>query len=95
MLTRIHISQPAMRANLKDGADRPIITCKTYRENRYGHTAEILDDRGKVVARVRYEPTRPLSCGARCWIECEGEVRVLLRDGSPAPANNVPDCSAA
>jgi hypothetical protein len=32
---------------------------------------------GKVVARVVYSPDKPLSCGARVWIETEADVEII------------------
>jgi hypothetical protein len=46
---------------------------KTYRTNTPARSAEILVG-GLVVARVVYRPERPLSCGARVWLETDAEV---------------------
>ena len=35
---------------------------------------DILDRNGDVVATVMYSPDRPLSCGARVWIEADWVV---------------------
>jgi hypothetical protein len=72
----IHISQSVIRANKKNGEENPVITCKTYKENIYTKEIEILDEGGSVVAKVIYSPDKPLSCGARVWIETHHEVRV-------------------
>jgi len=74
MKTKIHVNQHNIRANNK-GADLPVITVKDYRQNRKCNEVDILKD-GQVVARVVYSPDRPLSCGAKVWIETELEVRV-------------------
>tara|TARA_R110001583_G_scaffold9651_17_gene45570 strand:+ start:8783 stop:8923 length:141 start_codon:yes stop_codon:yes gene_type:complete len=42
---------------------------KTYKSNEYGHDVQIL---GK--SRVVYSPNKPLSCGAKVWIETEAPV---------------------
>jgi hypothetical protein len=47
------------------------LTCKTYKDTRYGHTAEI---NGKV--RIVYRPDKPLACGATVWIETDSPVTV-------------------
>ena len=60
-----------IRSNKKNGTNDPVITVKTYKSNTYGHEVEIL---GK--SRVVYSPDKPLSCGARVWIETDGEVLV-------------------
>lgn len=74
MKTKIHVNQHNIRANLK-GADLPVITVKDYKQNRKVNEAKIIYD-GKVVATVIYSPEKPLSCGARVWVETECEVVV-------------------
>jgi len=74
MKTKIHVNQHNIRANNK-GADLPVITVKDYKQNRKCNEVDILKD-GQVVARVVYSPDRPLSCGAKVWIETELEVLV-------------------
>lgn len=74
MLTRIHVNQHAIKRNNKTGSNEPVITCKTYKDNRYAHEAIIKDKAGNEVARVVYRPDKPLSCGARVWIETNNEV---------------------
>jgi len=78
MKTVIHVNQHRIKSNAKTGRRDPVITVKTYRENRYADEVVILDSRGEEVARVVYRPHRPLSCGARCWVETNGEVRIVL-----------------
>jgi hypothetical protein len=73
----IHVNQHVIRANSKNGEENPVITCKTYKENRYAKQVEILDAEGKVVARIIYSPNKPLSCGARVWIETENEINII------------------
>ena len=74
MKTKIHVNQHNIRANNK-GADLPVITVKDYKQNRKCNEVDILND-GQVVARVVYSPKKPLSCGAKVWIETDLEVRV-------------------
>lgn len=76
MKTIIHVNQHVIRANKKNGVENPVLTCKTYKENIYAKEIEILDESGNVVAKVIYSPDKPLSCGARVWIETHNEVRV-------------------
>lgn len=80
MKTIIHVNQHIIKKNVKDGSINPVLTCKTYKDNIYGHEAVILDKHGDEVARVVYRPDKPLSCGARVWIETESKVNVILRD---------------
>lgn len=80
MRTIIHVNQHVIRRNSKTGEREPVLTCKTYKDNRYAHRAEILGSDGEVVATVIYRPDKPLSCGAKVWIETDAEVR-LDQDG--------------
>jgi hypothetical protein len=73
----IHINQHVIKSNTKTGEREPVITCKTYKENKYGHQVIIKDDYGKEVAKIIYSPDKPLSCGARVWIETNNEVEVI------------------
>ena len=74
MKTIIHVNQHVIKKNAKDSENNPVLTVKTYKENRYAHEVEILDDAGNVIATVVYRPENPLSCGARVWIETKNEV---------------------
>ena len=80
--TIIHVNQHTIRANAKHGTDDPCLTVKTYEDNRYAHEAIILDDEGNEVARVVYRPHKPLSCGARCWIETRQPVETRTVTGA-------------
>jgi len=67
----IHINQHTIRRNAKTGEREPVITVKTYKSNDYGHEV-IIDGPCKIV----YSPDKPLSCGAKVWIETMDEVHV-------------------
>jgi hypothetical protein len=69
MKTVIHVNQHVIKSNAKNGENKPTLTVKTYKENRYAHEVEI-----KGPSRVVYSPDKPLACGARVWIETEAEV---------------------
>ena len=79
MKTIVHVNQHKIRANTKKGLHdlAPVLTVKTYKSNNYGYQAIIKDENGKEVARVIYSPHKPLSCGARVWIETKNEVEVV------------------
>jgi|TARA_R110000737_G_scaffold331600_1_gene347951 hypothetical protein len=72
MKTRIHVNQHNIRANNK-GENLPVITVKDYTQNRKANTAKVMKD-GEVVCQVVYSPDKPLSCGAKVWVETELEV---------------------
>lgn len=76
-VTRIHVNMHNIRANLKKGTDLPVITVKKGKQNVYGH--EVLVDGPSAVV---YSPGKPLSCGARVWIETVSTVRIAERDSS-------------
>ena len=72
MKTIIHVNQHVIKENRKTGAKEPVLTVKTYKSNTYAHEVEILGP-----SKVVYSPDKPLSCGARVWIETHGEVRIV------------------
>ncbi len=67
----IHVNQHKIKKNTKHGTDEPVLTCKTYKENLYAHEAVLRTKEGVEIARVIYSPHKPLSCGARVWIEVD------------------------
>jgi hypothetical protein len=71
MKTVIHVNQHIIKRNQKTGATDPVLTVKTYKSNVYAHEAEILGP-----SKVVYQPEKPLSCGAKVWIETESEVEI-------------------
>ena len=71
MKTRIHVNQHKIRSNKKYDLNEPVITVKTSKSNTYGHEVEVLGP-----SKIIYSPDKPLSCGARVWIETEGEVKI-------------------
>jgi hypothetical protein len=73
----IHVNQAVIKRNRKTGSREPVITCKTYDSNTYGHTVVIYDKDGIEVARVVYSPDKPLGCGAHVWLETTARVEVL------------------
>jgi|TARA_R100000482_G_scaffold105457_1_gene48039 hypothetical protein len=72
MKTKIHINQHVIKSNHKNNKRDPVITVKTYNSNNYGHQVDILGP-----SKVIYSPDKPLSCGAKVWIETDSEVIVI------------------
>jgi hypothetical protein len=72
MKTIIHVNQHAIRRNIKAETPEPVLTVKTYKTNTYAHEVLI-----KGQSKVVYSPHKPLSCGARVWIETESEVEII------------------
>lgn len=75
MKTIIHVNQHVIKRNRKEGLNDPPLTVKDYKQNRKAQRADILGPSGEVIATVVHSPDKPLSCGARVWIETESEVR--------------------
>ena len=71
MKTIIHVNQHAVRRNIKAEVKEPVLTVKTYKSNAYAYAVDI-----KGPSRVIYSPDKPLSCGARVWIETEAPVEL-------------------
>jgi len=82
---RIHVNQHNIKYNCKRERDErlktnypalPVLTTKfkgkTYKSNR----ADIKDKEGNILATVIYSPDKPLSCGAKVWIETKMEVKL-------------------
>jgi hypothetical protein len=60
-----------VRANKKHGTNEPVLTIKEGRTNTYCHEVDILGP-----SKLVYRPDKPLSCGARVWIETTAAVRL-------------------
>ena len=71
MKKRIHINQHVIRSNTKNDKNDPVITVKTSRDNIYCHAVKILGE-----SIVVYSPDKPLSCGAKVWIETTANIEV-------------------
>ena len=69
MKSRIHVNQHVIKKNSKTGERAPVLTVKQGRSNTYAHSVQILGP-----STVIYSPDKPLSCGAKVWIETEAEV---------------------
>jgi len=72
MKTIIHVNQHVIKDNAKTGDKKPVLTIKTYKSNTYAHEVAIKGD-----SKVVYSPDKPLSCGARVWIETQAPVEIL------------------
>jgi len=72
MKTIVHVNQHVIKSNRKNGVQEPVLTVKTYKDNRYAHEVIIKGD-----SKIVYSPDKPLSCGAHVWIETMAEVEVV------------------
>jgi hypothetical protein len=53
-----------------------VLTCKSYKGNKYSNDIIIFDQDGREAARIIYSPETPLSCGAKVWIETFNDVQI-------------------
>jgi hypothetical protein len=71
-MKRIHVNMHKVRANKKHGTNEPVLTIKEGRTNTYCHEVDILGP-----SKLVYRPDKPLSCGARVWIETNAELKII------------------
>lgn len=72
MKTIIHVNQHVIKSNRKNNGDKPVLTVKTYKENKYAHEVQI-----EGPSKIVYSPEKPLSCGAHVWIETLENVKII------------------
>ena len=72
-LKRVHVNQHVIRANQRQGERVPPLRVKLARENVPAHEVVI-----EGPCRVVYRPDKPLSCGARVWIETKAGLAVIV-----------------
>lgn len=75
MKTIIHVNQHVIKSNAKTGERKPVLTVKTYKSNTYAHEVTINGP-----SKIVYSPDKPLSCGAKVWIETTAEVLVKEKE---------------
>lgn len=68
-IKRIHVDRHVIAGNKKHGTNNPPITVQTSKGSLKTYEAVI-----KGSSRFVYRPNKPLSCGARVWIETLAEV---------------------
>ena len=70
-MKRIHVNMHKVRANKKHGTNEPVLTIKEGKTNTYCHEVDILGP-----SKLIYRPDKPLSCGARVWIETDAALEI-------------------
>lgn len=65
----IHVAQDAIRRNAKNGTEDPAIIVRRGSKPERHNEVTITAPDGAVVGRFVYSPHKPLSCGARVWLE--------------------------
>jgi len=68
-IKRVHVDKRIMASNLKHGRNDPPITIQTSLGPKKFKSVEILGP-----SKVIYSPNKPLSCGARLWVETREEI---------------------
>ena len=71
----IHVNQHVIKSNNKHDKRDPVITCKTYKSNSYAHRVKINGP-----SEVIYSPDKPLSCGAKVWIETDDKYVEVIAE---------------
>ena len=71
----IHVNQHVIKSNNKHDKRDPVITCKTYKSNRYAHRVKINGP-----SEVIYSPDKPLSCGAKVWVETDDKYVEVIAE---------------
>lgn len=77
MKTIIHVNQHVIKSNNHNNENEPVLTCKTYKSNEYAHQAIIYDKDDNEVCRIVYSKDKPLSCGARVWLQTNNRVELI------------------
>ena len=68
-IARIHVNQHVIKANAKYGENNPVFTIKQGGKNTYAYNVKVVGEMELV-----YSPDKPLSCGAKVWIETRGDI---------------------
>jgi hypothetical protein len=74
-MVKIHVNMHVIRRNKKLGETNPPLTIIRGRKREYASEIDIIGS-----ARVVYSPDKPLSCGARVWIEAD-DAKVVNNGG--------------
>lgn len=69
----LHVAQCAIKKNAKHGTNDPVIIVRDYKGGQRAHEAALMVD-GREVGRFVYRPHKPLSCGARLWLEVDKDI---------------------
>ena len=70
-IARIHVNQHVIKANAKSGDRNPVFTIKQGGKNTYATRVKVVGEMELV-----YSPDKPLSCGAKVWIETRGDIEL-------------------
>ena len=82
-IARIHVNQHVIKANAKSGERNPVFTIKQGGKNTYATRVKVVGEMELV-----YSPDKPLSCGAKVWIETRGDIQIATVDTKSNDATN-------
>jgi hypothetical protein len=83
-IARIHVNQHVIKANAKSGDRNPVFTIKQGGKNTYATRVKVVGEMELV-----YSPDKPLSCGAKVWIETRGDIELDKQSDTKVSVDNV------
>jgi len=83
-IARIHVNQHVIKANAKSGDRNPVFTIKQGGKNTYATRVKVVGEMELV-----YSPDKPLSCGAKVWIETRGDIELDKPSDTKVSIDNV------
>jgi hypothetical protein len=69
----IHVNQMVIRHNVKYGKNLPVCRVQFGRNGKSKYCQSVKFKDGALVPNFE----NPLACGAKVWVECEGEVELI------------------
>jgi hypothetical protein len=72
-----------IKANAKSGDRNPVFTIKQGGKNTYATRVKVVGEMELV-----YSPDKPLSCGAKVWIETRGDIIIDDQKIAPYPSTS-------
>jgi hypothetical protein len=78
IIKRLHVHQQAIRRAMKNQeSDTPVCLVQTSKGSVSGTLINIKDKDGNVVCTLKQQLDKPLSCGARVFIETAAEIEIF------------------
>lgn len=73
-IKRLHVNMHVIKRNQKTGEREPVYTIKNRGKTYIADDAVIHGE-----CRAVYSPDKPMSCGARCWMETTAPVTLMMK----------------
>lgn len=74
MKCKIHVNTHNIKHNAKHINKKKVLVLKTYKDNTYYDNITLYTNDGVEVLKIKYSPDKPLSCGAKVWIEFTDDI---------------------